>query len=108
MLLPTLTGVNSVWWECEECGTVEDGDALYFPMIFFRAGARTFQGNTFTSFSMFLGLGFPKPMMILKKSSESAFALLTVNGLKPSRFRRMRFFSSTVNRFGETTSCSRR
>jgi hypothetical protein len=77
-------------------------------MIFFNAGARTFQGKTFTSFSMFLGLGFPNPMIILKKSSESAFALLTVNGLNPSRFRRMRFFSSTVNLFGETTSCSKR
>lgn len=77
-------------------------------IIFFNAGAKTFHGNTLTSFSMFRGFGFPKPIMTLKKSSESDLALLTVKGLNPSRFRRIRFFSSTVNRFGAATSCSSR
>ena len=36
--------------------------------------------------------------MVLKNSSLSDLAFDTVSGRKPSRFRRMRFFSSTVNR----------
>ena len=84
------------------------GLALYLPMIFLSAGSRIFQGNTLTSFSMLRGLGFGKPMMILKNSSLSGFAFETVRGWNPSRFRRMRFFSSTLNRFGAATSCSKR
>ena len=45
-------------------------------------------------------------MMTLKNSSLSDLAFETVRGRKPSRFLRMRFFSSTVNR--TLTNCSRR
>lgn len=69
----------------------------YLPMIFLSALERTFHGKTLTSFSMLRGLGAGKPMMSLKNGSESVLLLETVMGLKPSRFRRMRFFSSTVN-----------
>src|SRR2546423_6953706 len=55
---------------------------------------------------MLRGLGFGKPMIVLKKSSLSALDLETVNGLKPSKLRLMRFFSSTVKR--TATSDSRR
>lgn len=96
-----------LWW-CADCGTVEEGDALYFPMIFFKAEPNDFHMKTLTSFSIFLGFGLPNPMMILKKSSDSDFALLTVRGLNPSRLRRILFFSSTVNLLGAATSCSRR
>jgi hypothetical protein len=84
------------------------GLALYLPIIFLRADSRIFQGKTLTSFSMFRGFGLGKDMMSLKNSSLSALALDTVNGWKPSRLRRMRFFSSTVNLVGPMTSCSNR
>lgn len=84
----------------------DDGEAEYFEMIFFSAGPNIFHGKTLTSFSMLRGLGFGKAMMILKNSSLSALALLTVAGRNPSRLRRIRFFSSTVKRAGATTSCS--
>lgn len=67
-------------------------------MIFCNATDSTFHGKTLTSFSMFRGLGLGKPIMTLKNSSVSGLALETVSGLKPSKFRRMRFFSSTVKR----------
>lgn len=89
-------------------GRVLLGLALYLLMIFLREASRLFHGNTLTSFSMLRGFGLGKPMMSLKKSSLSAFALETVSGWKPSKLRRIRFFSSTVNRFGAATSCSRR
>lgn len=64
------------------------------------------QGNTLTSFSMFLGFGLGKPMINLKKSSEPGLLLETVMGLNPSKFRLILFFSSTVNRV--PTNASRR
>lgn len=64
-----------------DCGIVDEGEALYLPIIFFSAEPNTFHGNTLTSFSILRGFGLPKPMMTLKKSSESALALLTVRGL---------------------------
>ena len=53
-------------------------ELTYLPMIFLRAPARILQGKTLTSFSMFLGLGLGKPMMILKNSSHLVFVLDTV------------------------------
>ena len=86
---------------------IEDlGFLTYLEMIFFRACPSIFQGKTLTSFSIFRGLGLGKPMMILKNSSLSALPFETVSGWKPSRLRRIRFFSSTVNR--KATSCSSR
>lgn len=85
-----------------------DGLALYLEIIFLSACPRTFQGKTLTSFSMLRGFGLGNAMIILKNSSDSALALLTVSGWKPSRLRRMRFFSSTVKREGAARSCSRR
>lgn len=61
-------------------------------------------GNTLTSFSMFLGLGFGKPMMSLKKASESLLDLEIVFGLHRSRLRRIRFFSSTEKRLPMSAS----
>jgi hypothetical protein len=78
----------------------------YLLIIFLSACARTFHENTLTSFSMLRGFGFGKPMIILKKSSLSALALDTVSGRNPSRFLRIRFFSSTVKR--TFTNCSSR
>lgn len=89
-------------------GTGVLGLTLYLPIIFLRADSRIFHGNTLTSFSMLRGLGLGKPMMILKNSSLSGLALETVCGWKPSKLRRIRFFSSTLKRFGAATSCSRR
>src|SRR5665213_1072291 len=75
-------------------------------MIFFSAWASIFYGKTFTSFSMFRGLGRGNPMIHLKKSSLSALDLDTVNGRNPSKLRRTLFFSSTVKR--TPTSASKR
>lgn len=89
-------------------GRVLLGLALYLPMIFLSADSRIFQGNTLTSFSMLRGLGLGKDMISLKNSSLSDLALDTVKGWNPSRLRRIRFFSSTLKRFGAATSCSSR
>lgn len=83
-------------------------EALYLEMILASPWPRYFHANTLTSFSMLRGLGLPKPMMTLKNSPLSGFDLLTVDGWNPSRFLRIRFFSSTLNRLGATRSCSRR
>ena len=76
----------------------------YLPIIFFSAEVKSFQLNTLTSFSIFLGFGGGNPMMSLKNSSDSGFAFETVKGLKPSKFLRILFFSSTVNL--AATNCS--
>jgi len=70
----------------------------YLPTIFLREAATHSHGNTLTSFSMFLGLGWGKFIMVLKNASEEGLFLETVWGRKPSKFRRILFFSSTVNR----------
>jgi len=73
-----LTGVSNC---CGVAGgSVEEGEAEYLDMILVRAWLRIFHGKTFTSFSMLRGFGFPNAMINLKKSSLSAFALLTVSG----------------------------
>lgn len=92
--------------QCSICARKGTVPLTYLPIIFFKACDKIFQGNTFTSFSMFRGFGAGKPMMTLKNSSLSGFALETVSGRNPSRLRRIRFFSSTVKR--TPTSDSRR
>lgn len=91
---------------CQGCTQTGTKQLTYFPMIFFRALARSFHWKTFTSFSMLRGFGSGNAMMTLKNSSLSAFPLDTVNGRNPSRFLRIRFFSSTV-KFAATKCCSR-
>src|SRR5690554_5657881 len=78
--------------------STESTALTYLPMIFFKACGRIDQGNTFTSFSIFRGFGLGNDMISLKKFSLSALAFDTVSGLNPSKFLRIRFFSSTVNR----------
>ena len=53
--------------------------------------------NTLTSFSMFRGFGAGKSIICWKKLSEPTRFLETVLGRKPSRFLRIRFFSSISN-----------
>jgi hypothetical protein len=47
---------------------------------------------------MFLGLGFGNDMISRKKFSVSGRVFEMVSGFDASRFRRIRFFSSMVNR----------
>jgi hypothetical protein len=82
------------------------GRRTYLLMIFLSAFERIFHGKTLTSFSMFLGFGFGKPMMSLKNGSASGLLFDTVIGLNPSRFLLILFFSSTLNL--DPTSASRR
>ena len=102
-----LTGVI-MWDGLPGAAVVVVDAALYLEMILLNACPSVFHENTLTSFSMLRGLGFPKDMITLKNSSLSALALLTVSGWNPSRFLRIRFFSSTLNRLGAASSCSRR
>lgn len=67
-------------------------------MILTSASPKLLHLNALTSFSMLRGLGCERPMTILKNASVSGFVLETVSGLRPSRLRRIRFFSSTEKR----------
>lgn len=78
--------------------TKPTGRPTYFPIIFFKAVPKILHGNTLTSFSIFLGFGFGNDMTSLKKSSAPDLFLDTVIGRNPSKFLRIRFFSSTENR----------
>ena len=74
----------------------EHAQLTYLPKIFFRDGSSVDHRNTLTSCSELRGFGLGKLMISLKKELVSSFNFATVSGVKPSRFRRIRFFSSTV------------
>ena len=71
------------------------GLALYLDKTLFKASKKLLHLKTFTSFSIFLGLGFS--IAISELNNRPRVDRATVLGFKNCKFRRIRLFSSTGN-----------